>query len=129
MVRKEESNLRHIGEDFICEWCGKDVMMKPHLEEDMDYITLHGPGEDQMLQLCRSCYITAYHGLMFAKEVVQDCPTNGGTHGRRIYVAVEQVKAQENELLNVLVWPTHSLAEHVKNAKRPSITYRVTPDS
>jgi len=120
-------DLKDTTELFICEWCGKDVMANPHLEDELDYVTLHGPGEPQMLPLCRSCFITAYQGLMFAKEVVQDCQTIGGTVGRRIYVAVEQV-SQQNELVNALVWPNHPLSEHVKSAEKRSITYRVTPD-
>src|SRR5215468_1245392 len=110
---------------FICEWCGKDVMMKPHLEEEIDYITIHGPGDSQMMPLCRSCFITAYQGLMFAKEV---CQTTGSKVGRRIYVAVEEV-AQSSELVNALVWPNHPLSEHARSAKKSSVTYRVTPDS
>jgi hypothetical protein len=114
-------------EMFICEWCGKDVMMNPTAEDELDYITIHGPGEPQMIPLCRSCFITGYQGLMFAKEVVQDCQTDGKTQGRRIYVAVERV-SQQNELVNALVWPTHPLKEHAESAEKRSITYRVSPD-
>ena len=113
--------------DFVCEWCGKDIMDLQHINDDLDYISIHGPGEAQMLQLCRSCFITAYQGLMFAKEVVNDCQTTGRTVGKRIYVAVESV-GQENELVNVLNWPNHALSDIVKSAKKNSIMYRASQD-
>ena len=114
-------------DNFICNWCGKDVMMKPNLNEDMDYISFHGPGNAELLQLCRSCFITAYQGVMFAKEVVTDCQINGATVGKRIYVAVERL-SQENELVNALIWPSTPLSEHARFARRNSVTYRVSQD-
>lgn len=122
-----KTDMHGFPEDFVCEWCGKDVMSLKHINDDLDYINIQGPGEPQLLQLCRSCFITAYQGLMFAKEVVQDCPTIGKTAGRRIYVAVEQV-SQQNELVNVLNWPNHPLQEHVQSVSKSSVTYR-TSDS
>jgi hypothetical protein len=112
--------------DFICEWCGKDVMMKPHLDEEMDYVTLHGPGEPIMIPLCRSCFMTAVQALQFGKEVVGEClePKTG----RRIYVAVENV-GRQSELVNALVWPNHLLGERASSARKTSITYRAYPDS
>lgn len=97
--------------------------MLANIEEDMDYIDLHGPN-DQMMQLCRTCYIVAIQGLMFAKEVAT-CQTIGKPRGKRIYVAVEQI-GQESELVNVLNWPSHSLQEIAESAKKNSITYRVS---
>lgn len=100
--------------------------MKPHLDEEIYYITFHGPGEPIMLPLCSSCYITAVQSVQFGKEVVDDCREHGT--GRRIYVAVESV-GQQNELVNALIWPNHQLSDDARSAKRPSITYRAYPES
>jgi hypothetical protein len=109
--------------DFVCEWCGKDLMDGTS-DDDFQAITLHGP-KTQNIELCKSCYITAIQSLQFGKEVVQDWKDH--QTGRRIYVAVESV-GQHNELVNALVWPNTLLADNVESARKRSVTYRASQE-
>ena len=109
--------------DFVCEWCGKDVMMLSNIEDDLFGITIHGKNSSEHIELCTSCFTTAYQALSFGKEVVQDCPINGS--GRRIYLAVEKV-GENNEIVNALIWPDHPLSDHAKSVEKNSVTIRAS---
>src|SRR5579859_5414752 len=92
------------GTTFKCTYCRREVEFGTYIQV---FKTHH---LQSLLTLCASCLITAMQGLQLGKEVTEEC-LEKGSYARSIYIAVESVGPQSNELTSVKQWTGQELKD------------------